>query len=55
METLSRVCVDGICHCDWRLTLDDCAEGRAMTIIHGINVGLSGIAVITGIKKKKKG
>ncbi|KAI9360651.1 hypothetical protein BD770DRAFT_409092 [Pilaira anomala] len=49
LHTLSRVCVDGICHCDWRLTLQDCVESKAMTIIHGINVGISGITVITGI------
>ena len=49
METLARVCVNGVCHCDWRLTLQDCVEGKAMTIVHGINVGLSGIAVVVGI------
>lgn len=48
LETLARICVNGVCHCDWRLTLQDCAESRPMTIIYGINVGLSGIAVITG-------
>ncbi|KAI8645565.1 hypothetical protein BD408DRAFT_440858 [Parasitella parasitica] len=49
LETLSRVCVNGICHCDWRLTLQDCVESRAMTIIHGINIGLSGISIATGV------
>ncbi|KAL0135879.1 hypothetical protein V8B55DRAFT_1369983 [Mucor lusitanicus] len=49
LETLARVCVDGVCHCDWRLTLQDCVEGKAMTIVHGINVGLSGITVVVGI------
>lgn len=49
METLARVCVNGVCHCDWRLTLQDCVEGKAMTIVHGINVGLSGITVVVGI------
>ncbi|CEG65182.1 hypothetical protein RMATCC62417_02015 [Rhizopus microsporus] len=47
-ETLERVCINGICHCDWRLTLQDCVEEKAMTIIHGINVGISGITVILG-------
>lgn len=49
LETLARVCVNGVCHCDWRLTLQDCAESKAMTIVHGINVGLSGITVVIGI------
>ncbi|KAI7892991.1 uncharacterized protein EV154DRAFT_502938 [Mucor mucedo] len=48
-HSLSRRCVHGICHCDWRLTLQDCVESRVMTIIHGINVGISGITVIIGI------
>jgi hypothetical protein len=46
LHTLARVCVNGVCHCDWRLTLQDCVEQKAMTIIHGINIGLCGIAVI---------
>lgn len=49
LHTLSRICVDGVCHCDWRLTLDDCVERNAMIIVHGINIGLSGIAVIIAI------
>lgn len=48
IDTLDRICVNGVCHCDWRLTLQDCVESRAMTIVHGINVGLSGITVIVG-------
>lgn len=48
-HSLSRRCVNGICHCDWRLTLQDCAESRVMTIIHGINVGICGITVIIGM------
>lgn len=49
-HSLSRVCVDGVCHCDWRLTIQDCVESEAMTIIHGINIGICGVAVITGKK-----
>lgn len=48
-ESLARVCVDGVCHCDWRLTLQNCVESKAMTIIHGLNVGLSGVAIIVGM------
>jgi hypothetical protein len=50
IDTLERICVNGVCHCDWRLTLRDCVEAKAMTIIHGLNVGLSGITVIVGKK-----
>jgi hypothetical protein len=46
LQTLARLCIDGTCHCDWRLSLQGCVEKQAMTIIHGINIGLSGIAVI---------
>jgi hypothetical protein len=46
---LERICVDGICHCDWRLTILDCAERTPMMIVHGINVGISSIAVLLGI------
>ncbi|RCH86739.1 hypothetical protein CU098_008081, partial [Rhizopus stolonifer] len=49
LETLARVCKDGVCHCDWRLTLQDCVESKPMTIIHGIHIGLSGITVLLGI------
>lgn len=48
-ESLAKVCIDGVCHCDWRLTLQDCVEAKAMTIIHGLNVGLSGVSIIIGI------
>jgi hypothetical protein len=47
-HSLSHRCVNGICHCDWRLTLQDCVEGRAMTIINGIHVGICGITVVVG-------
>lgn len=47
-ETLEKVCIDDICHCDWRLTLQGCVEQKAMTIVHGINIGISGVTVIIG-------
>jgi hypothetical protein len=50
-HTLDRICIDGVCHCDWRLTLQNCVESQAMTIIHGINIGISGMAVILGKRK----
>ncbi|OBZ85965.1 hypothetical protein A0J61_05998 [Choanephora cucurbitarum] len=48
LETLSRVCLDGVCHCDWRLTIRDCAESEAMTIVYGIHAGLSGMNFLIG-------
>ncbi|CAO3678337.1 unnamed protein product [Rhizopus stolonifer] len=47
-ETLERICIDGICHCDWRITLQDCEEKTPMTVVHAINIGISGITVILG-------
>ncbi|KAG1447754.1 hypothetical protein G6F56_009159 [Rhizopus delemar] len=47
-ETLEKICIDETCHCDWRLTLQGCVEKKAMTVIHGINVSISGITVIIG-------
>jgi hypothetical protein len=47
-QTLERICVDDICHCDWRISLQGCVEQKAMTVVHGINVGISGITVIIG-------
>jgi hypothetical protein len=51
LHILERICVDGVCHCDWRLTLVNCAERKAMVIIHGINVGMSGITLLLGKQK----
>lgn len=48
IDLLDRICVNGVCHCDWRLTLRDCVEAKAMTIVYGINIGLSALSIIVG-------
>ncbi|KAI8366556.1 hypothetical protein BD560DRAFT_400668 [Blakeslea trispora] len=48
-DSLARVCVNKVCHCDWRLSLRDCVEGRAMTIVHGIHIALCGVSVLLGL------
>ncbi|KAI7858373.1 hypothetical protein BDC45DRAFT_498206 [Circinella umbellata] len=49
-RTLSRHCNnDGVCHCDWRLTIYGCEEANAMYYVYIINIALSGLVVAVGI------
>ncbi|GAB5587732.1 hypothetical protein Unana1_02632 [Umbelopsis nana] len=51
INTVWRVCnnnQDHTCHCDWRLTIKNCAEERVMNIIYIINIALSSLTVIFG-------
>ncbi|KAG2176232.1 hypothetical protein INT43_005466 [Umbelopsis isabellina] len=51
INTVWRVCdnnPEGVCHCDWRLTINNCAEEKVMRIIYIINVALSSLTVIFG-------
>ncbi|KAI8098042.1 uncharacterized protein B0P05DRAFT_100803 [Gilbertella persicaria] len=48
LETLQKVCLDGVCHCDWRLTIEGCAETHAMTIVYGIHAALCAMNFIIG-------
>ncbi|KAI9498120.1 hypothetical protein BDB00DRAFT_801223 [Zychaea mexicana] len=42
-RTLLRHCNDdGVCHCDWRLTIYGCEESRPMYYIYVVNIALSG-------------
>lgn len=48
-STFWRVCDDqGVCHCDWRLTLGNCEENEAMYIMYIINAVWSGLVSIIG-------
>ncbi|KAI9287337.1 hypothetical protein BC943DRAFT_319551 [Umbelopsis sp. AD052] len=52
INTVWRVCdnnPDNICHCDWRLTIKNCAEERVMNIVYIINIALSAITVLFGL------
>lgn len=50
-STFWRICNDeGVCHCDWRLTLGDCEEDVPMRIIYIINAVLSGLGSAFGKK-----
>ncbi|KAI8061561.1 hypothetical protein BC940DRAFT_279565 [Gongronella butleri] len=46
---LTRIYVDGVAHCDWRLTIYGCAEQQASYIINMLNIGVSGAAILIGI------
>lgn len=52
-ETLKRICINGVCHCDWRLTLKNCEEHSPMVVIHSIHIGICAITVILGMKYKR--
>lgn len=49
-RTLEYHCVQGEpqCHCDWRLTLQNCIESRPMTIIYYINIAISALVFFIG-------
>ncbi|ORZ16259.1 hypothetical protein BCR42DRAFT_374720 [Absidia repens] len=50
IRTLTMHCPgDGTCHCDWRLTLKNCAEGNIMYYINIVNAVLSGLAVVIAL------
>ncbi|KAI8149713.1 hypothetical protein BJV82DRAFT_589027 [Fennellomyces sp. T-0311] len=48
LPALDRVCADGVCHCDWRITLQDCEESIAMWYINVLNVAISGLTAVLG-------
>lgn len=47
-RTLTMHCVDGVCHCDWRLTIYDCAEANAMWYIYIVNIAFSAVVIAIG-------
>ncbi|KAI9032643.1 hypothetical protein CLU79DRAFT_727243 [Phycomyces nitens] len=48
-ETLTHICLNNICHCDWRLSIKNCVESSAFNIINIINIVISGGIIIVGI------
>ncbi|KAG2224296.1 hypothetical protein INT45_012864 [Circinella minor] len=49
IRTFDRHCFDEVCHCDWRITLQNCEEHHAMYIINVINIIVSALGCIIGI------
>lgn len=45
-----RICVDGKCHCDWRVRIYDCEEEHAMYIIYIINAAFSALVTLMGTR-----
>ncbi|KAL1929235.1 hypothetical protein VTP01DRAFT_2294 [Rhizomucor pusillus] len=45
---IERLCVNGKCHCDWRLTIHDCEEADYLYYIFVINIALSAVVSIMG-------
>ncbi|KAI9498117.1 hypothetical protein BDB00DRAFT_499450 [Zychaea mexicana] len=49
IRAFDRHCFGAVCHCDWRLTLQDCEETTAMWYINILNVAISGLGCLIGI------
>ncbi|KAI9498130.1 hypothetical protein BDB00DRAFT_950566 [Zychaea mexicana] len=47
-QSLERHCYGNICHCDWRVTIQDCVESVPMWHVHLWNIILSALAVVVG-------
>ena len=48
IRTLDRHCYDGVCHCDWRLSIQNCEESLPMWYINIVNIVISGLAILLG-------
>ncbi|KAI8096318.1 uncharacterized protein BX664DRAFT_382779 [Halteromyces radiatus] len=48
-RTLMRQCVNGICHCDFRLTVTNCVESFALRTMYLSFIALSALVIIIGI------
>ncbi|ORX57638.1 hypothetical protein DM01DRAFT_1231604 [Hesseltinella vesiculosa] len=47
--TLMRQCLNGVCHCDFRLTITNCVEHEALSMVYLGFIGLSGLVILIGI------
>lgn len=44
-----RICDEnGVCHCDWRLTLTQCEEHSAFYYMHVADIIIAGLAALGG-------
>lgn len=49
-STFWRYCdADGVCHCDWRLTITGCEEHNALKVIYIVNAVVSGLVGLVGM------
>ncbi|KAI8096316.1 uncharacterized protein BX664DRAFT_291127 [Halteromyces radiatus] len=48
-RTLIKHCTNGVCHCDWRLTIYGCEEEKGAYMINMVNIGISAFVSIIGI------
>ncbi|KAI9023841.1 hypothetical protein CLU79DRAFT_748456 [Phycomyces nitens] len=46
---LDRICIDNVCHCDWRITITNCEEERQLRIINIVCIALSAVASIIAL------
>ena len=48
LESLERYCSNGVCHCDWHLTIFNCEEESALRIINIVLIVISGLGMAIG-------
>ncbi|CAO3630771.1 unnamed protein product [Cunninghamella blakesleeana] len=48
-RSLMRQCVNGVCHCDFRLTVTNCVEHQGLFIMYMTFIALSGLVILIGI------
>ncbi|KAG2224295.1 hypothetical protein INT45_012863 [Circinella minor] len=49
MDSLARQCSDGICHCDWRIEIQNCEEHEGLYYISIINIAIAGLGGLMSI------
>jgi uncharacterized membrane protein len=54
VSTYWRPCVDGICYCDWRLTITNCYSEDIFRYINIVIIALTACVVIVGKMNRKK-
>ncbi|KAI9310791.1 hypothetical protein BX666DRAFT_2002701 [Dichotomocladium elegans] len=48
-KSLERICIDGVCHCDFRLTITDCEESQGLWYVHAIHASFAFVTALIGI------
>ena len=48
IRALDRHCYNGVCHCDWRINIQECEEEIPMLYINFSNIVLSSLNIVVG-------
>ncbi|KAI9279009.1 hypothetical protein BDA99DRAFT_21345 [Phascolomyces articulosus] len=49
MDSLARQCSNGVCHCDWRIEIQNCEEEEGLYYISIINIAIAGLGGLLGM------